>query len=181
MVWGMLAADRWRDERGINVLDSGAPWYDTYETSDGKHFAVGAIEPKFYAELLHHLGLGGEALPPQLDRDGWPVLREKFAQAFAGKTRAQWESVFAGSDACAAPVLSFTEAAAHPHAKARGAHATVDGIVQPAPAPRFSRTPGEIRGGPPQRGGHGGDALRDWGFDDAAIARLRALGVGHTE
>jgi len=180
MVWGMLAADRWRDERGVNVLDSGAPWYDTYETSDGRHFAVGAIEPKFYTELLHHLGLGGEALPPQHDRDGWPVLRQKFAQAFAGKTRAQWERVFAASDACAAPVLSFAEAAAHPHAKARGAHATVDGIVQPAPAPRFSRTPGQIRGGPPPRGGHGGDALRDWGFDDAAIARLRALGVGHT-
>jgi len=178
MMWGMRAAGHWRDERGVNVLDSGAPWYDTYETSDGKHFAVGAIEPKFYTELLDQLGLKHEALPPQHDRDGWPLLREKFAQAFASRTRAQWQSVFATSDACAAPVLSFAEAAAHPHAIARGAHATVDGIVQPAPAPRFSRTPGDIRGGPPQRGARGGDALRDWGFDDAAVARLRGLGVG---
>jgi alpha-methylacyl-CoA racemase len=178
MMWGMLAAERWRDERGVNVLDSGAPWYDTYATRDGKHFAVGAIEPKFYAELLRGLGLDPGALPPQHDREGWPRLREAFARAFAGKTRDEWEKIFAGSDACAAPVLSFAEAAAHPHAVARNAHITVDGVVQPAPAPRFSRTPGEVRGGPPQRGAHGRDALRDWGFDDAAIARLQKSGMG---
>jgi alpha-methylacyl-CoA racemase len=139
---------------------------------------VGAIEPKFYAELLQRLGLATESLPAQHDRDGWPVLRERFARAFAGKTRAEWEHVFEGADACAFPVLSFAEAATHPHAVARAAHIDVDGVVQPAPAPRFSRTPGSVRGRPPERGAHGREALEDWGFDDDAIARLRALGLG---
>jgi len=178
MVWGMLRAKRWQDERGVNVLDSGAPWYDTYETRDGKHFAVGAIEPKFYAELLERLGIASETLPPQHERSGWPVLRERFARMFASKTRDEWEAVFAGSDACAVPVLTFAEAAAHPHARARGAHITVGDVLQPAPAPRFSRTPAEVRGPPPERGAGGRAALSDWGFDDAALDRLRALGVG---
>jgi alpha-methylacyl-CoA racemase len=178
MMWGLRAAHRWSDARGVNVLDSGAPWYDTYVTRDGAFFAVGAIEPKFYAELLQRLGLANESLPAQHDRDGWPVLRERFARAFAGKTRAEWEHVFEGADACAFPVLSFAEAATHPHAVARAAHIDVDGVVQPAPAPRFSRTPGSVRGRPPERGAHGREALRDWGFDDDAIARLRALGLG---
>jgi alpha-methylacyl-CoA racemase len=179
MVWGMRAEGTWRDERGVNALDTGAPWYNTYETSDGGHFAVGAIEPKFYADLLDRLGLAGEALPAQHDREGWPALRERFARAFAGKTRDEWEAIFAGSDACAVPVLSFAEAAAHPHAKARGSHVTVADVTQPAPAPRFSRTPGTVRGAPPERGEHGRAALSDWGFDDAAIERLRALGLGY--
>jgi alpha-methylacyl-CoA racemase len=177
MMWGMLAAKHWRDERGVNVLDSGAPWYDTYETLDGEHFAVGAIEPKFYEELLRALAIDASALPGQHDREGWPRLRDAFARAFAGKTRDQWQRIFATSDACAAPVLSFAEAAAHPHAVARKAHVSVDGIVQPAPAPRFSRTPGEVRSGPPERGARGREALRDWGFDDAAIGRLQQLGL----
>jgi alpha-methylacyl-CoA racemase len=178
MVWGMLASKTWRDERGVNVLDSGAPWYDTYETRDGKHFAVGAIEPKFYAELLERLGLARESLPVQHDRSGWPALRARFADVFASRTRDEWSAVFANSDACAAPVLTFAEAAAHPHAKARGAHVTMGNIVQPAPAPRFSRTPGAVRGPPPERGQGGRAALVDWGFDDAAIERLRAQGLG---
>jgi alpha-methylacyl-CoA racemase len=180
MVFGMLAAKRWQDERGINVLDTGAPWYDTYETRDGKHFAVGAIEPKFYAELLERLGLAGETLPAQHDRAGWPTLRARFAEAFAGRTCDEWQAIFAQSDACAAPVLSFTEAANHPHAKARGAHVTVGGVLQPAPAPRFSRTPGAVSGPPPERGAHGRAALADWGFDDAEVERLRAQGLGFT-
>ena len=179
MVWGMRAAGTWCDERGVNALDTGAPWYDVYQTSDGMHFAVGAIEPKFYADLLARLGIAGEALPAQHDRGGWPALRERLARAFAGKTRDEWDAIFAGSDACAAPVLSFAEAAAHPHAKARGAHVTVGGVTQPAPAPHFSRTPGAVRGAPPERGAHGRAALSDWGFDDAAIERLRALGLGY--
>jgi alpha-methylacyl-CoA racemase len=178
MVWGMLAAKRWHDERGVNLLDSGAPWYDTYETRDGKHFAIGAIEPKFYAELLERLGLAGESMPTQHDRGGWPVLRERLARAFASKTRGEWEAVFEGSDACAVPVLTFAEAAAHPHARARGAHVTVGGVLQPAPAPRFSRTPGAVRGPPPERGAGGRAALSDWGFDDDGVDRLRALGLG---
>ncbi len=181
MMWGMRAANRWSDERGANVLDSGAPWYDTYETRDGRHYAIGAIEPKFYAELLERLGLSGEALPAQHDRAGWPLLRERFARAFAQRTRDEWDAAFEGSDACAAPVLSFAEAAAHPHARARGAHVEVGGVVQPAPAPRFSRTPAAVSRPPPQRGAGGREALADWGFDDAAIASLTQLGVGFAD
>jgi len=140
--------------------------------------AVGAIEPRFYAELLQGLGLAGEQLPAQHDRDNWNVLRERFARVFATRTRAQWQQVFDGTDACAFPVLDFAEAAAHPHAIARGAHVAVDGIVQPAPAPRFSRTAAPMPDAPPGRGLRGGDALRDWGFDEDAIARLRSLGLG---
>ncbi|MCC6197636.1 MAG: CoA transferase [Burkholderiales bacterium] len=178
MVWGMRAAGQWRDERGANVLDGAAPWYDTYSTSDGKHFAVGAIEPRFYAELLQRLGLAGEALPAQHDRAGWPQLRARFAAEFAKRTRDEWQAIFAGSDACAAPVLGFGEAMDHPHARARGSHVSVGGIVQPAPAPRFSRTPGAVRNPPPERGANGRAALADWGFDDEAIERLRGLGMG---
>ncbi len=178
MVWGMRAAGQWTDARGVNVLDSGAPWYDTYATRDGKHFAVGAIEPKFYAELLDGLGLAHESLPAQHDRAEWPVLRERFARAFAEKTRDEWTRIFEGRDACAVPVLTFAEAAAHPHALARGSHVTVDGIAQPAPAPRFSRTPGAVRSGSPERGARGRDALRDWGFGDEDVERLAKLGLG---
>ncbi|MFO1311500.1 MAG: CaiB/BaiF CoA-transferase family protein [Burkholderiales bacterium] len=178
MVWGMRAAGQWTDARGVNALDSGAPWYDTYATRDGKHFAVGAIEPKFYAELLDGLGLAGEPLPPQHDRAGWPVLRERFTRAFAEKTRDEWARIFEGRDACAVPVLTFAEAAAHPHAVARGSHCEVDGIAQPAAAPRFSRTPGAVRRGSPERGAGGYRALRDWGFDDRDVERLAGLGVG---
>ena len=178
MMWGLRAAHRWSDARGVNMLDSGAPWYDTYATLDGGFFAVGAIEPKFYVELVQRLGLGDEPLPSQLDRDQWPVLRERFARAFAQRTRAEWERIFAGSDACTVPVLSFAEAAEHPHAVARRAHVEVDGVLQPAPAPRFSRTPAQIARRPPERREHGREALRDWGFDGDAIARLRDLGAG---
>lgn len=177
MVWGMRAAQQWSDVRGVNVLDSGAPWYDTYPTRDGKFLAIGAIEPKFYAELLERLGIAGESLPDQHDRAGWPVLRERLARAIAGRTREEWERIFEGSDACAMPVLSFAEAASHPHAAARNAHVEIDGVVQPAPSPRFSRTPGAVRSGPPERGAFGREALREWGFDDASVGRLRELGV----
>jgi len=174
MTWGLLASGQWEERRGVNVLDTCAPWYDTYATSDGKHCAVGAIEPKFYAEFVARLGLDPATLPDQHDRARWPELRARFVQAFATRTRAQWETIFAGSDACVAPVLTFTEAAAHPHARARAAHVEVDGVVQPAPAPRLSRTPGAVRRGPPERGEDGEDALRDWGFDAGEIARVLA-------
>jgi alpha-methylacyl-CoA racemase len=178
MFWGMQAAGHWSDVRGANVLDSGAPWYDTYATKDDKFVAIGAIEPKFYVELLDRLGLGGEALPEQNDRAAWPILRERFAAAFRMHTRDEWCRIFEGSDACFAPVLTFREAAAHPHAIARCAHITTGGVTQPAPAPRFSRTPGAVRGGPPERGAGGREALKDWGFGDAEIERLRGLGLG---
>ncbi len=178
MFWGMRAAGQWSDARGENVLDSGAPWYDAYRTSDGAFVAVGAIEDKFYAELLQRLGLAADTLPAQHDRARWPELRARLAAAFVTRTRDEWARAFAGSDACVAPVLTFAEAPAHPHAHARGAYVNVGGVPQPAPAPRFSRTPGAVRGAPPERGAGGHAALRDWGFDDAAIAELRAAGVG---
>lgn len=178
MFWGMQAARQWSDARGENVLDSGAPWYDSYETSDGRFVAIGAIETKFYAELLERLGLAGEALPAQHDRAGWPALRRHFAQAFLAKTRDEWCRVFEGSDACFAPVLTFAEAARHPHALARNAHVEVGGVRQPAPAPRFSRTPGAVRGAPPERGAGGRDALADWGFRAEEIDALAAQGLG---
>ena len=178
MFWGMQAGGTWSEERGANVLDSGAPWYDTYETRDGKFVAVGAIEPKFYAELLQRLGLAGEALPGQDDRAGWPKLRERFAAAFLGRTRDEWCRVSEGADACFAPVLSFREAAGHPHAVARDAHVAVGAVTQPAPAPRFSRTPGAVRGPPPERGGRGREALDAWGFRAEEVERLASLGVG---
>ncbi|HET9047226.1 MAG TPA: CaiB/BaiF CoA-transferase family protein [Casimicrobiaceae bacterium] len=181
MFWGMRAAGHWTDERGANVLDSGAPWYDIYETQDGKYVAVGAIEPKFYAELLQRLGLAGAALPDQHDRAGWPVLRARFAAVFRTRSRDAWCAAFEGSDACVAPVLTFAEAAAHPHATARHAYTTIENVVQPAPAPRFSRTPGTIRGAPPERGAHGRTALADWGFSREDIAQLAALGAGFAD
>jgi alpha-methylacyl-CoA racemase len=178
MFWGMIAAKQWTLRRGENVLDSGAPWYDTYATADGGFVAVGAIEPKFYAELIARLGLNAADLPPQQDRAQWPALRARLAAAFAAKTRDEWAGIFADSDACVAPVLTFAEAVAHPHNAARHAHVNVAGIAQPAPAPKFSRTPGGVRRPPPERGAGGREALLDWGFDDAAIARLTAGGVG---
>ena len=175
---GMLAGGKWSEQRGANVLDTGAPWYDTYRTLDGRWVAIGAIEPKFYAELLDRLGLADAGLPPQHERGGWPAIRAAFTRAFASRTRDDWCAVFEGSDACFAPVLTFSEARAHPHARARHAHVHLAGIDQPAAAPRFSRTPGALRNGPPARGERGRDALRDWGFDDAGVERLLRLGVG---
>jgi len=178
MFWGLKAAHQWTGQRGANVLDSGAPWYDTYATQDGHHVAIAAIEAKFYAELLARLGLANAPLPAQDDRAGWPVLRERFAAIFVTRTRAAWCEVFEGADACFAPVLTFDEAARHPHALARQAHVTVGDIPQPAPAPRFSRTPGAIRRTPPERGAGGREALAQWGFSAADVARLAAQGLG---
>ena len=181
MFSGMLHEGKWTETRGDNALDSGAPWYDTYETSDGKFVAIGAIEAKFYAELLDRLGLAGAALPAQHDRKGWPELRRRFTEAFRSKTRDEWSRVFEGSDACFAPVLTFSEARAHPHNVARGGHVAVGGVQQPVPAPRFSGTPGAVSRPPPERGALGREALADWGFTPAEIARLAALGVGFAD
>lgn len=178
MFAGMRAAGTWSDERGGNMLDTGAPWYDTYATRDGRHVAVGAIEPQFYAAFVQGLGLDPGTLPAQHDRTRWPQLRAAFAAAFAKRTRDEWDTVFAGSDACVAPVLDFTEAQRHPHARARQSFLTVGAVPQPAPAPRLSRTPGAVCGAPPERGAGGREALHDWGFDPAATAALEALGAG---
>ena len=182
MFAGFRADGTWSEARGTNVLDTGAPWYDVYETADGAHMAVGAIEPKFYAELLAKLGLdaegGGGVRIDQHDRAQWPALRERFAATFASRTRAEWERVFEGSDACVAPVLSFADAERDAHAVARDAHVRIDGVVQPAPAPRFGRTPGRVRRGSPERAEGGRDALIDWGFDGAAIEAFERGGMG---
>jgi alpha-methylacyl-CoA racemase len=179
MFSGFLAAKNWSEERGVNVLDTGAPWYDVYETRDGKYVSIGAIEAKFYADLLQRLGL--KDLPAQHDRQRWPELRAAFRHVFKQKTREEWCAVFEGSDACFAPVLSFSEARRHPHALARNAFIDAQGIQQPAPAPRLSRTPGGTHRPPPERGAGGGAALSDWGFDKDAQDRLRSLGLGYGE
>ena len=174
MFSGFLASGIWRETRGTNILDAGAPWYDTYETRDGKHVAVGAIEAKFYAELLARLGLDGSLAATQHDRRTWPALRAALAERFREKTRDQWSAVFAGVDACVAPVLTFAESRAHPQVVARGGAIEIGGVAQPAPAPRFARTPGAATRPPPERGSGGAEALADWGFDAEEIARLRA-------
>ncbi|MEV6347343.1 CaiB/BaiF CoA-transferase family protein [Actinoplanes sp. NPDC051851] len=138
---GMIGAGAWRGGRGENLLDGGAPFYDTYATSDGGFMAVGALEPQFYAALVKGLELDGDDLPGQFERKRWPELRAAFTARFASRTRDAWTAVFDGLDACVSPVLSPTEAPGHPHNRERGAFVEVDGVVQPAPAPRFSRTP----------------------------------------
>jgi alpha-methylacyl-CoA racemase len=150
LIWALRGAGRWRDERGTNRLDSGAPFYDVYATSDGGYMAVGALEPRFYREFVTRLGLDPALLPAQEDAEGWPVLRAAFARAFAARTRDEWAAEFAGTDACTTPVLTFEEAAAHPHLAARETLIDVDGVVQPAPAPRFSRTPAPVPRVPPR-------------------------------
>ena len=143
------AMDRWTDARGANLLDSGAPFYDVYETADGGFMAVGAIESKFYRLLIEGLGIDPDDLPKQHDRARWPEMKQRFTEIFASRTRAEWEEVFADSDACTTPVLTPDEAAAHPHLKERGAFASPFGVQQPMPAPRFSRTPADIPAPPP--------------------------------
>ncbi|BCF87510.1 CaiB/BaiF CoA transferase family protein [Paraburkholderia largidicola] len=178
VIWGLLASGNWREQRASNLLDGGTPWYDSYRTRDGHYMAVGAVEARFYAQLLDKLGLADVGLPKQHDRSGWPVLREAFTVAFASRTRDEWCAVFDGSDACVAPVLGFSEAPDHPQHRARGSFVEVAGVVQPAPAPRFSATPSRIDGPAPQRGQGGLRALRDWGFDEAAIERMVGYGLG---
>ncbi|MES1243621.1 MAG: CaiB/BaiF CoA-transferase family protein [Acidobacteriota bacterium] len=177
MFHGMLASGTWRDERGVNLLDGGAPFYDVYETADGKHLAVGALEPRFYAELLRLTGLKGEDLPAQADISRWPELRRRFAEVFRQRTRDEWCAILEGTEACVAPVLSLAEAPEHPHMAARGTFAEVDGVIQPAPAPRFSRTPGAIQGPPEPPGASTDEVLADWDFAAEEIGELRADGV----
>jgi alpha-methylacyl-CoA racemase len=173
----LAAVGLWSGERGANLLDSGAPFYDVYETADGGYMAVGALEPRFYAELLRGLGLDEAALPAQHDRARWPELRERLAASFKRRTRAQWSEVFEGGDACVAPVLSLAEAPAHPHNRERGTFVQVGEVLQPAPAPRFSRTPCEPPAPAAAAGEGGGAALSGWGFTEEDVAALRAAGA----
>jgi alpha-methylacyl-CoA racemase len=176
MFSGFLKAGTWSETRGDNILDTGAPWYDVYETKDGKYVSIGAIEARFFEELIQRLKLG--AIAPQHERARWPEMRAMFAKAFKSKTRDEWCKVFAGSDACFAPVLSWSEARRDPHNVSRKSFFELAGVEQPSPAPRFSRTPGEVRRAPPERGDGGAAALTDWGFSKDEVAKLRSLGLG---
>jgi alpha-methylacyl-CoA racemase len=176
-IYGLKAAGVWSGGRGENILDTGAHYYEVYETSDGKYVTVGSIEPKFYEELLELSGLKGQALPHQNDRNAWPAMKERLTRIFKSKTRDEWCRIMEGSDVCFAPVLSMEEAPQHPHNRHRGTFVEVEGVVQPGPAPRFSRTPGRIQRPPASPGEHTEEALRDWGFSSADLDKLRAQGA----
>ncbi|MEU9924875.1 CaiB/BaiF CoA-transferase family protein [Streptomyces griseoluteus] len=166
MIHGMLAAGAWQDRRAANLLDGGCPYYGTYETADGRYMAVGALEPRFYAEFLRLLDLDGLA-GAHHDPARWPELRERVAARFKSGTRTEWTSRFEGTDACVAPVLSLREAPHHPHLAARATFTEHDGLVQPAPAPRFSATPTRVRTGPALPGTGAEDVARDWDLPQA--------------
>ncbi|REF68709.1 MULTISPECIES: CaiB/BaiF CoA transferase family protein [Paracoccus] len=179
LIYGIHAAGYWQDRRGVNRLDGGAPFYNVYETADGRHVSIGANEERFYANAVRLLGLEDAGLPDQHDQSGWPLMREKFAQAFKTRTRDEWVALAAGKEACITPVLSLSEAPQAPHLRARGTFVEVEGVTQPAPAPRFSRTPGAIQRPPARPGQHSDEILGDWGFSAAEIDGLRrAAAVG---
>ncbi len=167
----------WKEERGVNILDTGAHFYEVYETADGGYMAVGGIEAKFYAALLEGLGLADADLPDQNDRERWPEMKERFAEIFRTRTRDEWSEIFAGTDACVAPVLSPFEAHRHPHNRHRQAFVEVGGVVQPAPAPRFGRTPSVVSRPPSPPGADTDEGLAAWGVEPETIARLRKVGA----
>lgn len=175
MFYGMTASGFWQDKRGSNMLDSGTHFYDTYETRDGKWISLGSIEPQFYREMLEKVGLTDKDFEAQMDRNAWPALKEKIAAAIRTKTRDEWDAILLGSDVCYAPVLSLAEAPKHPHNVARKTFVEMDGITQPAPAPRFSRTAPEIQG--PAQGADSKAALAAWDFSGADIAALEKAGA----
>lgn len=175
--FGANAFGFWSEERGTNLLDSGAPFYDAYVCADGAYLAVGAIEPQFYAALIAGLGLDGEDLPAQHDRSAWPELKARIAEVIASRDRDKWLAVFAGSDACVAPVLTMSEAARDPHLVARGTIVEVEGVPQPAAAPRFSATPCDLPTSPPAAAADTDAALQDWGFSVDEISALREAGA----
>lgn len=178
MIWGMRGLGMWRDERGVNMLDTGAHFYDSYLCADGRHIAVGAIEPAFYAELRQRIGLDADPdFDAQMNPAGWPALKAKLAALFVTRPRDAWCALLEGTDACVAPVLSMAEAPQHPHNAARHTFAQVGGMVQPMPAPRFSATPPPTPRPMPETGGDTDALLGELGLGDAEIAALRKKGV----
>jgi len=177
MFYGFKGAGAWKDERRSNLLDGGAHFYDTYQCADGKWISIGSIEPQFYALLLEKTGITDPEFKNQMDRDAWPSLKAKLAGVLATKTQAEWCAIMDATDICFAPVLTLDEAPRHAHNLARETFVTLDGVVQPAPAPRFSATPGVIQGPPPKIGAHNSEALSDWGFSEAEIASLATAGA----
>ncbi len=182
MFYGMKAAGHWGPNRRQNLLDGGAPFYDTYQTSDGKFIAIGSIEPQFFMLLRQAAGLEDELFDAQMDPRKWPEQKAVVEAAIKTKTRDEWCEIMEGTDICFAPVLSMDEAPTHPHNAAREAYTEIDGILQPNAAPRFSRTPGEAKTPPPHIGQHTRAVLTDWGFSDAEISELEAAGaVGQSD
>lgn len=173
LLYGMHSLGEWSAERGTNLLDSGAPFYDVYGTSDGHWISIAAIEPQFYANLIRELGLDGERLPDQMDRASWPAMKERFAAIFRTRTRAQWSVQLEDAEVCFSPVLSVEEAAGDSHNAERRVLIDYEGVTQPAPAPRFSRTPGAIQRPAAAPGQHTDQALADWGFSSDELALLR--------
>ena len=177
-LFGFHAAGLWSDEAGTNLLDTGAPFYDTYETADGKFMSVGAIEPQFYAKLLEGLGLDADEMPHQYDRSAWPNTAARFTEVFKTRTREEWAAVFDGTDACVAPILSLAEAPEHPHNRARGTFTrAVGGQIAPQAAPRLSRTPGSAAAEAPLPGAHTEEVLRAAGITPDETRTLTADGV----
>jgi len=172
MMYAALASGAWTEQRGTNRTDGGAHYYQVYATKDGEYVSVGAIEPQFYALLLRHTGLEGENLPPQTDRAHWPEMQQKLAGIFKTKTRAEWVEIMEQTDICFAPVLRMSEALRHPHNRHRSSFVEVDGIAQPAPAPRFLGTPTRVARPPARIGEHTREILKDWGFAAEEIAAL---------
>ena len=177
MFYGFKGAGIWKDERRSNLLDGGAHFYDTYQCSDGKWISIGSIEPQFYALLLEKTGITDPQFANQMSRDEWPELKAKLADVLSKKTQAEWCAIMDATDICFAPVLTLDEAPNHAHNVARETFVTVEGVVQPAPAPRFSATPGAIQGPPPKIGAHNDEALGQWGFSAAEVDALRASGA----
>ncbi|WP_334163105.1 CaiB/BaiF CoA transferase family protein [Phenylobacterium sp.] len=177
MFYGFKASGMWQEERRANLLDGGAHFYDTYQCADGKWVSIGSIEPQFYALLLEKTGISDPDFQAQMDRAAWPKLHDKLAAVIATKTRDEWTAIMGGTDVCFAPVLDLDEAPRHPHNVARQTFVEVAGVTQPAPAPRFSATPGAIQGPPPAVGRHDREALLDWGFSGPDIDRLADAGA----
>lgn len=177
MFYGMMASGSWTDARGSNAVDGGSHFYTVYETKDGKYVSIGSIEAKFYAELLEKTGLTNSDLPAQFEQSEWPAMKQRFTEVFKTKTRDEWTEIMEGSDVCFAPVLNLSEAPSHPHNVARQTFVSVDGVTQPAPAPRFSRTVPEIQRPPARRGQHTDEALADWGFGAQELSDLRSEGA----
>ena len=178
LIQGLRAQRLWVDRRQSNALDGGAHWYDCYQCADGEWISVGALEPQFYQLLLQKCGLTGQGLEQaQFDFANWPQLKVRFAELFRTRTRAEWCELLEGTDVCFAPVLSFAEAQAHPHNRARNAYVEVDGVTQPAPAPRFSATPAQVQSPPAAIGGHTAALLESVGYSAEEIAALSGAGV----
>jgi alpha-methylacyl-CoA racemase len=177
MFYGFKAAGAWTSHRRDNLLDGGAHFYDTYQCADGEWISIASIEPQFYALLLEKTGITDPAFAAQMDRGRWPDLKTRLAKVIAAKPRDHWVALMEGTDVCFAPVLDLDEAPRHPHNQARQTFLDIDGVVQPAPAPRFSRTPGAVAGPPPAIGAHSREALADWGLSTSEIDALARADV----